>query len=211
MKQVANLSVLPFIAHGFYNATDSKTVKDPVLMNQVHSADAWFLTTAPTTPPSVDALITQTPNLTLTVKTADCAPILLADPTSRMIAAIHAGWRGAFQGIIEATVLEMMRHGANLSTLSAGIGPHIQKASFEAGENMKALFPSTEYRFFTEQNGGWLFDFDAYVMHRLHRAGVQSIVSVGDDTYPDPAYFSYRRNPEDKGRQFSSITILEGP
>ena len=209
MKQVANLSALPFITHGFYNATDSRTVVNPILMNQVHSADALFLTEAPATPPAVDALITQTPNLTLTVKTADCAPVLLADPTSRMIAAVHAGWRGAFQGILEATVLEMVRRGANLSTLCAGIGPHIQRTSFEAGPDMKALFPTTEHHFFAEENGTLFFDFDAYVMHRLHRAGVSSVVSTGDDTYTDPAYFSYRRDPKDKGRQFSSITISE--
>ena len=210
MKQVSNLGSLDFIKHGFYDAKDSKTVQSPILMNQVHSADALFLTEAPATPPEVDALITQTPGLTLTVKTADCAPVLLADPSSRMIAAVHAGWRGAFQGILEATVLEMVRRGANLSTLYAGIGPHIQRNSFEAGADMKALFPTTEYQFFTEMDGKLLFNFDAYVLHRLRRAGVQSIASTGDDTYTDHAYFSYRRAPTDKGRQFSSITILEG-
>ena len=209
MKLAPNLATLEFVKHGFYNATDSKSVERPVLMNQVHSADALFLTEAPLTPPSVDALITQTPNLTLTVKTADCAPVLLADSSSRMIAAVHAGWRGAFQGILEATILEMVRRGANLTTLRAGIGPHIQKNSFEAGADMKALFPSTEYHFFTETDGKLLFDFDAYVIHRLHRAGVQSIDSTGDDTYTDLSYFSYRREPKNKGRQFSSITILE--
>ena len=125
-------------------------------------------------------------------------------------AAIHAGWRGAFQGIIENTILEMVRHGANLNTIHAGIGPHIQKNSFEMGQEIKNLFPKTEEFFFSSVNGKILFDFDSYVIHRLERAGIQSVESVGDDTYPDPTYFSYRRDPANPGRQFSSIIIKGG-
>ncbi|MBR6412110.1 MAG: peptidoglycan editing factor PgeF [Alphaproteobacteria bacterium] len=210
MKQVSNLTSLDFIDHAFYDATDFQNDPDPIFMNQVHSADALFLTEKPLTPPSVDALITKTPGLNLTVKTADCAPVLLADPTSKMIAAVHAGWKGAFQGILEATVLEMVNCGANIKTIQAGIGPHIQLPSFEIGPDTKALFPKTEEQFFISQADKLFFDFDAYVIHRLKRAGIRSIESVGDDTYPDPLYFSYRRNPSDKGRQFSSISIKGG-
>ena len=209
MKQVANLSALPFLTHAFYSAAETAGVERPILMNQVHSADVLFLTEAPAALPAVDALITKTPGLNLTVKTADCAPVLLADPVSRMIAAVHAGWRGAFQGIIEATVLEMVRQGANLDTLVAGIGPHIQTQSFEIGPEMKALFPVTESHFFTEGNGKIHFDFDAYVIHRLKRAGIQSVMSVGDDTYTDHQYNSFRRD-QTPDRQFSSIMIKGG-
>lgn len=208
MRQVSNFSDLSFIRHGFYNALDSADVPNPVLMNQVHSADVLFLTAVPSEPPAVDALITQTPNLNLTVKTADCAPVLLVDPTIRMIAAIHAGWRGAFQGIIETTVLEMMRHGANWKTIRAGIGPHIQKKSFEIGPETKALFPVTEYHFFTEQEGKIYFDFDSYVRHRLKRAGILNIESTGEDTVSNNDYNSFRRN-QTPNRQFSSIMITE--
>ena len=178
-------------------------------MNQVHSADVLVLDEQPTELPAVDALVTRVPNLNLTVKTADCAPILLADPTSRMIAAVHAGWRGALQGIIEATVLTMLRQGACIDTIRAGIGPHIQVQSFEIGPEIKALFPVTEHHFFTEDGGRILFDFDAYVVHRLKRTGVQSIVSTGDDTYSDRRYNSFRRD-QTPNRQFSSILIREG-
>ena len=208
MKQTSNLTELDFISHGFYDARDSQTVMKPILMNQVHSVDAVFITDRQDNLP-VDALITQTPGLNLTVKTADCAPVLLADSTSRMVAAIHAGWRGAFQGIIENTVLQMIRHGANISTLRAGIGPHIQIQSFEISPDIKALFPATENHFFTEENGKIFFDFDSYVIHRLKRAGVSSIESIGDDTYSDSAYNSFRRD-KTKIRQFSSIMITGG-
>ena len=210
MKQVSNLKALDFIEHGFYNATDFQDDPDPILMNQVHSADALFLTEKPLTPPSVDALITQKQNLNLTVKTADCAPVLLADPASKMIAAVHAGWKGALQGILEATVLKMVYHGAKIDTICAGIGPHIQLKSFEMGADVKALFPKTEEQFFKYQGDKIFFDFDAYVIHRLKRAGISSIESVGDDTFPDSKYFSYRRSPMNKGRQFSSICIKGG-
>lgn len=210
MRQLSNLSNLNFIRHGFYNATDSADVSDPVLMNQVHSADVAFLTGRPPEPPTVDALITQTPNLNLTVKTADCAPILLVDSTSHMIAAIHAGWRGAFQGIIEATVLEMLRRGADKNTIRAGIGPHIQQKSFEIGPETKALFPKTEHHFFTQQDGHVHFDFDAYICHRLKRTGISNIESTGEDTVSDFDYNSFRRN-QTPDRQFSSIMIAEDP
>ena len=207
MKRVCNLTSLKFIEHGFYTAGDSQNDPNPILMNQIHSADALFLTERPSSPPSVDALITKTSDLNLTVKTADCAPVLLADPTSKMIAAVHAGWKGAFQGILEATVLEMVRYGANLDTIYAGVGPHIQQASFEIGKEIKSLFPQTEECFFKFQDNKIFFDFDAYIMYRLKRAGIRFIETVGDDTFSDQTYFSYRRDPKNLGRQFSSIMI----
>ena len=210
MKQASNLASLDFIDHGFYNANDFQNDPDPILMNQVHSADTLFLTEKPSNPPAVDALITKTPGLNLTVKTADCAPVLLADPSSRMVAAVHAGWKGAFQGVLEATVLNMLRHGAHPDTIYAAIGPHIQLPSFEMGKEIKAFFPQTEENFFEMKEGKIFFDFDAYVIHRLKRAGVKSVETIGDDTYPNHNYFSYRRDPQNPGRQFSSIIIKGG-
>lgn len=208
MKQVSSLQNIPFITHGFYDATDSNTVQEPILMTQVHSPDSLFITKMPTDRPKVDALITTTPHLALTVYTADCAPILLADTTSRMIAAIHAGWKGAFQGVIEATVLNMIRHGACLDTICAGIGPHIQRNSFEMDAPVKNLFPKTEDNFFTPVGDKFLFDFDGYVIHRLKRAGITTIAGVGDDTYTDKRYFSFRRG-DTVPRQYSTIMIQE--
>ena len=209
MKQLSNLTDIPFISHGFYDKIDTSMDTNPILMTQVHSADALFITQKPDEPPKVDALITQTPNLNLTVYTADCAPILLVDTTSKMIAAIHAGWKGAFQGLIENTVLKMLQHGANIDTIHAGIGPHIQQQSFEISPETQALFPITEKNFFKDENNKIFFDFDSYVIHRLKRAGIQSIQSVGDDTYSDMQYFSFRRGDTVK-RQYSSIMIKEG-
>ena len=209
MKQTDNLKQFSFVSHGFCNCQDSSLVPAPILMKQVHSADVLFLTERPNTPPAVDALITRTKGLCLTVKTADCAPVLLVDKTSQMIAAIHAGWKGAFQGILENTVLQMVRHGSNLDTIYAGIGPHIQKNSFICGKDMQSLFPVTEEKFFIQEEGQTHFDFDAYVRYRLEKSGIQNIESITDDTYTNTDYFSYRRSPANPGRQYSFISIKE--
>lgn len=208
MKKVSGLSELVNIDHGFYTAKDFQNDKNPILMNQVHSADVLVIESILEYPPSVDALITKIPGLNLTVKTADCAPILLADAKSQIIAAIHAGWRGAFQGVIENTILKMIEMGGDPSYMIAGIGPHLQKKSFETDEKMYTLFPVTEQRFFTAiENGRFLFDFHGYVVHRLQRAGIKHIDSVLADTYTDNEYFSYRRDPKNPKRQYSSIML----
>ena len=193
----------------FYNAVESNAITDAIKMNQVHSADCLYIDAQLKESPSVDALITDKPHLKLAVKTADCAPILFADVQKHLIAAIHAGWKGALGGIIETTLLKMIELGGNPKNMVAGIGPHLQIQSFEISLKMRALFPETESHFFTEENGKIHFDFDQYVVHRLCRAGIPIIESVGDDTYSDPQYNSYRRDPENSARQLSIIEIKE--
>ena len=210
MEKSALLNEIDFIEHGFYDKEDSKTAENPILMNQVHSVDSLFLTQQPAQAPALDSLITQTPHLNLTVKTADCAPVLLVDVKSRMIAAVHAGWKGAFQGILENTMLQMVAKGASIETTVAAIGPHLQKKSFEIDQNMFALFPKTEAIFFEQTDSThFLFDFHAYVIHRLKRIGLKEIDSILIDTYTDFSYNSYRREPLNPARQFSCIQIKE--
>lgn len=205
-----NFSDLPWVKAGFYDKTECDKVDCPILMKQVHSADVLVLNATPNEPPHLDALVTQKNNLNLTVKTADCAPILLVDTTSKTIAAIHAGWKGALQGIIETTLLKMLSMGAHIDTIRAAVGPHLQKQSFQISDDMATLFPITEReKFIAETEKGLYFDFDAYVIHRLQRAGIQNIFSCGIDTYTSPDYNSYRREPESHARQYSSIMIKE--
>ena len=197
-----------FIFHGFYNAKESEKLENIILMNQVHSADVWVIDKPLSQAPQVDALVTKTPDLTLAVKTADCAPILLCDKKNKVVAAVHAGWKGAFQGVIENTLLKMIEIGADISYIQAGIGPHIQKESFEADEKMKSLFPVTEHHFFeNKEEGRYHFDFHGYVVYRLKRVGIKQIDSVLIDTYQDINYLSYRRDPKNPARQFSVIKL----
>ena len=123
----------------FYNAQESIDNPPPFLMDQVHGAEAMILTNIPSTQPMCDALVTNKKGLQLTVKTADCAPILLADPENKIIAAVHAGWKGAFQGIIESTLLKMLSLGAKIEFICAAIGPHLTQKSFQVSPEMQSL------------------------------------------------------------------------
>ena len=197
------LADVDFIQHGFYDKTDSGTVENPFLMNQVHSVDTCFVTSETPKTPSVDALITTQPGILLTVKTADCAPILMVDPKQKIIAAVHAGWKGAVQGIIENTVLQMMRTGANPDQMIAAVGPHLMQQSFEVQPDFRALFPVTEQHFFHEGH----FDFTGYVVHRLNRAGIRQIDVIDTDTFTSDRCYSYRREPNNPGREYSVIAL----
>lgn len=202
------LKSIDFIDFGFYNAKESEKLENPFFMQQVHGAKVNLIT--PTSQPwqESDAMITQDKNIKLTVRTADCVPLLLADSKHKIIAAIHAGWKGAFQGIIEATLLDMLKLGGNITSIIAAIGPHIQQKSFQADDKMKNLFPPNEHFLFTpHKNGKYLFDFNAYIILRLQRAGVQKIDNCLIDTYPDLNYYSYRRDNTELARQYSSIWL----
>ncbi len=208
MEQSKKLANIDFIEHGFYNAADSTSVDNPILMKQVHSADVSVIEAMPSVPPQVDALVTKTAGLNLTVKTADCAPILIVDTEVRIIAGIHAGWKGAFQGIIENTILKMIELGGNPAHMVAGVGPHLQQKSFEVDTPMRALFPVTESNFFKQTDEThYLFDFDAYIVHRLKRAGITQIDTILIDTFANKEYNSYRRDAMNPNRQYSSIRI----
>ena len=208
MKTVPCLE-LDWCQAGFYNAAESVSISNVIKMNQVHSADCLYVNEKPDESPSVDALITDQAGLKLAVKTADCAPVLLADTKAHLVAAIHAGWKGAFQGILENTLLKMLELGAHVNDIVAGIGPHLQVQSFEVSPDMRALFPITEHSFFVEENGKIYFDFDQYIIHRLRRSGIEIVESVGEDTYSNLAYNSYRRESENPARQLSIIEIKE--
>ena len=198
---------LDFIEAGFYDAKESLENPPPFLMNQVHSADVTILEKAPQTTLACDALVTMTSEVQLTIKTADCAPVLFVDTKKRIIGAAHAGWKGAFQGILEQTILTMISLGAHCESIKVAIGPHLTKEHFQVSDEMRALFPKTEHYFFEESTRGIYFDFTAYLCHRLTRAGIQHIENVPIDTFANNAYNSYRREALNPQRQFSFITL----
>lgn len=161
----------------------------------------------PHEPPEADALATRTPGLVLGVTTADCAPILLADPEARVVACAHAGWRGARDGIIEATVAAAIGLGAAPARLVAAIGPCIALASYEVGAVFEADFLQADERsgqfFATVPGGGRHFDLEGYAAMRLASAGVGTVERLGIDTLSAPErYFSYRRTTKAGERHF---------
>jgi len=166
--------------------------------------------------PRADALVTDRPGVVLGVLTADCAPVLFADPDARVVGAAHAGWKGAVGGVVEATLERMERLGARRGRIRAAIGPAIGQRSYEVGPEFPAPFLAQDpanARFFVAGEGDRrLFDLKGYVAHRLALAGVGSVVRDEADTLADGAsFFSYRRTTKeggsDYGRLLSAIVL----
>lgn len=149
--------------------------------------------------PRVDGLMTQRAGIALGILTADCAPVLLADPAVPLVAAAHAGWRGALGGVLEATLEVMEAAGAVRGRVVAGIGPCIGPASYEIGPEFSAAFLAKDganARFFAPapRPGHALFDLGAYVEAKLRALGVGTVARTGGDTCAEPErFFSYRR------------------
>jgi polyphenol oxidase len=185
--------------------------------HQVHSADALMVDKPFSNErPQVDALVTRCPSLATTVLTADCAPILFADPAARIVAAAHAGWKGALGGIVEATLEKMCKLGAAKSRIVAAIGPCIAQVSYEVGPEFVETFLASDAnnaRFFIPgENDRSLFDLKHFCAARLRTAGIGAIDVLPHDTVVlEDAYFSNRRRTlrgePDYGRNLSAIRI----
>ena len=173
------------------------------LARQVHGAHALVVESAwpEREAPRADALVTARPGLALGVTSADCAPVLVADPEAGIVAAAHAGWRGALAGIVEATVAAMSGIGAAPTRMIAAIGPCIAQDSYEVGAAFAASFMAQDpgnRRFFAAGGDGddarLRFDLPAYVRSRALAAGIATVDVLGLDTCADERrFFSHRR------------------
>ncbi len=187
-----------------------------VSLHQVHSADAVVVETpfAHASRPKADGMATRVPGLALGIATADCGPVLFADPKAGVVGAAHAGWRGAFTGVLEATLAAMEALGAHRADAVAVLGPTIGPEAYEVGPEFVARFPEDDRRYFGAANreGHALFDLPAYVVARLRAAGVGEVANLGLCTYADPdRFYSYRRTTHrgeaDYGRLISAIAL----
>ncbi|HEX8620497.1 MAG TPA: peptidoglycan editing factor PgeF [Allosphingosinicella sp.] len=187
-------------------------------LHQVHSADALHVAVPfpDDSRPKADAMVADRPGLVLGILTADCAPILLADGEAGVVAAAHAGWKGALGGVVEATVGEMERRGAERDRIAAAVGPCIARRSYEVDEAFLRRFaeadPENERFFSPGREGHRQFDLEGFVLSRLAEAGLTRIEALGEDTYSQPErFFSYRRSTHrgepDYGRQISLIAL----
>lgn len=188
---------------------------------QIHSAKAvtlsepWHWKEAP----EADALVTATPGVAISILTADCLPILFADSKNRVIGAAHAGWKGAFSGIIESTLSAMLTLGASRSSICATIGPAIAQESYEVDEAYRQRFidqNAAHYTYFkpAKRPEHFFFDLKGYAASRLRGAGLTRINVLAQDTcFGENAHFSYRRatlrGESVYGRQISAIVLDE--
>lgn len=189
-------------------------------VHQVHSADVVTVTDPLSDPasgrPKADAMVTATPDLALAILTADCQPVLFADPKAGVIGAAHAGWRGALIGILGATLDAMESLGAKRKNITAVIGPSISQRAYEVGPEFLEDFLLEDVdntRFFANGTGDrMLFDLPAYGLHKLRDAGVGHAEWINHCTYSDPdRFYSYRRSTHakeaDYGRLISIIRL----
>jgi len=189
-----------------------------VTVHQVHSAEAVIVTEPfpDDARPPVDAIVTDRPGLLLGILTADCAPVLLADVEAGVVGAAHAGWKGALNGVTDATLAAMEKLGARRDRIAAAIGPCIARASYEVDDAFTRRFeeadPANERFFFAGRPGHHQFDLEAFVAARLAAAGIGRVEALGFDTYADDqAFFSFRRathrGEPDYGREISLIGL----
>ena len=187
-----------------------------VSLNQVHSATVVTLTEPPQTRPAADAMVTNVPGIGLGILTADCQPVLFADAQAGVVGAAHAGWRGARDGVLEATVKAMLALGATRAGIAAVIGPSISQAAYEVGPEFFEGFTANDpdnARFFAAGPGDrMLFDLPAFGLHRLRQAGVGHAEWTRHCTYRDPdRFYSFRRTTHlgeaDYGRLISVIRL----
>ena len=185
---------------------------------QVHSPDV-VVAAAPWdggARPKADAIVTRTEGLAIGVTAADCGPILLVDPSARVIGAAHAGWKGALTGVLESTVDAMEKLGAERGGIVAAIGPMIRQNSYEVGSEFVERFleADAEHAMFflpAEREGHAMFDLAGFIRMRLENAGVLMIDDTGVDTYTDERFYSYRRSVHrreaDYGRHVHAIAL----
>lgn len=189
---------------------------DLVTVHQVHSAQVVQVDAALPQRPKADAMVTATPGLALGILTADCQPVLFADHSAGVIGAAHAGWRGALDGVLEATLEAMEALGAQRADTVAVIGPTISQRAYEVGPEFLDAFMAEDIdnqRFFANGQGDrYLFDLPAFGLHRLRSIGVGHAEWTRHCTYSDPdRFYSYRRTTHngeaDYGRLISVIRL----
>ncbi len=186
---------------------------------QIHSPVAvtiskpWHWSDAP----EADAIVTNEPGIAIGILTADCVPVLFADTRHHVIGAAHAGWKGAFGGVIEATLDAMVALGAKRETITTAIGPAIAQNSYEVGMEFHDRFlaaddANAQYFLAGPREKHYMFDLKAYVKDRLKNAGASHVNMLAHDTCSqEDDFYSFRRatlrGEPVYGRQISAIAM----
>lgn len=186
---------------------------------QVHSARALAIDAPWSERPHCDGVATATRGLALGVTGADCGIVLFCDPGAGVIGAAHAGWKGALDGVLDATLEQMERLGASRPAISAVLGPTIGRDSYEVGPEFVARFMAADVRndrFFrpSANQAKSMFDLPGYIGARLRAEGVGAFEDLRLDTCSDEErFYSYRRsvhrNEPDFGRLVAAIALRD--
>ena len=195
----------------------NKKAKDVFLLQQIHSNKFIYVDSKykKRIKPKADAVITNQRNLPIAVLTADCSPILIHDKKMKIIAAIHAGWKGAYKGIIDKVIKFMTDKGCELKNMTAVIGPTISKKNYEVQANFKSKFIRKNKEnniFFKRTENKLYFDLTGYIHSSIKSNGVKNIDILKIDTFDiKNKFFSARRalklKHNDYGRNISIIML----
>ncbi len=191
------------------------TNKNLVLLNQIHSNKVKFVNKNTINRFIGDGLVTNKKNLALGILTADCAPVLIFDPRKQNIAALHAGWKGAYKNIIKKTLNKLREKGSKMRDLIAVIGPCISVKNYEVKSDLlnkfvrKSIQNKKCFRFYNDKI---FFSLNSYIKSQLIKYNVKKIEIINKDTYPKKnKFFSSRRSINEKfndyGRNISVIMI----
>ena len=189
-----------------------------ILLNQTHSNKFHYIgdnLKLNNTKFEGDALITDKRNTPIAVLTADCAPILIYDEDKKMIAAIHAGWKGAFKDIVKKVVKFMIKKGCSTKNITAAIGPCISAANYEIKQDFIKKFIKKDKKneiFFKKTKGKNYFNLNKYIHFQLKTLNIKKIDIINKDTFNEKNNFfsarrSISRNENDYGRNISIIMI----
>ena len=185
---------------------------------QVHSADVIRVTEPCdlAAAPKADALVTNQTGIAIGVLTADCAPVLFSDAQAGVVGAAHSGWKGAVGGVLEATVLEMVRLGAKPQNIHAAVGPCIHQKSYEVGTDLcEAVLHASDWALAlfapSGREGFYQFDLPGYAAGRLERMDIGHFEVLAHDTYSDETqFYSYRRTTHQGGGDYGRALSLIG-
>ena len=194
-----------------------QSAKDIFLLNQIHSNKFIYIDEKYQfkSKPKVDAVITNQMNLPIAILTADCAPILIFDNQKKIIAAIHAGWKGAYKGIVDKVIKFMIKKGSKPQNITAVIGPCISIDNYEVQNDFKNKFLRKDKKnkiFFKSKYKKLYFDLSKYVKSVLLKNKIKKIEKIKIDTFDiKNKFFSARRalslKHDDYGRNISIIML----
>ena len=193
--------------------------KKPIItLNQTHSNKVVYFNNREKVKDKIvgDAIVTKLKNIGIGVLTADCVPILFCDPKKKIIACVHAGWKGTLNGVIENTLDKFFELNSNARNLVAAIGPCINHQHYEVGHNFYKKFlaqSKNNGRFFIILNDKkYLFNIRSYINAKLIGLGIKNIDHIKMDTFSDKEnFFCYRRSKKDNDKDYGrciSVIIM---
>ena len=195
----------------------NKTSRNIFLLHQIHSNKFVYIDSKYQSKikPKGDAIITNQKNVPIAVLTADCVPVLICDNEKKIIAAIHAGWKGAYKGIISKVINFMIKKGCKIENINAAIGPSISVKNYEVQEDFKKKFIKKDkknQKYFKNKKNKLYFDLTKYIHALLLENKIMNIDNLKVDTFDiKNKFFSARRalklKHNDYGRNISIIML----